>query len=106
QKAEGIQRIFTEGAELKLIPIAQWSMFAERGGLKSSMDLLPTQEMANTLIALYEAREKTKADLYEITGLSDIIRGFSSGGDKTATEQQIKSQFANLRLSETQKEVQ
>jgi len=105
-QAEGVQRLFTEGVENKLIPVAQWTRFAERGGLKSAMDLLPTKEMANTLVSLYEAREKTKADLYEITGISDIIRGFSSGGAKTATEQQIKSQFANLRLSELQREVQ
>lgn len=106
QQAEGVQRIFTEGAENKLIPVAQWTRFAERGGLGSAMDLLPTKEMAETLLALYDARERTKNDLYEITGISDIVRGFSSGGSKTATEQQIKSQFANLRLSESQREVQ
>jgi hypothetical protein len=104
-KAEGIGRILAEGIENKLVPVNQWTSFAERGGLKSAMDLLPTREMAQTLIDLISTRERTKQDLYEITGISDIIRGFSSGGAKTATEQQIKSQFANLRLSEQQREV-
>ncbi len=104
-KVEALGRILQEGIENKMVPVAQWSMFSERGGLKGAMDLLPTREMAQTLKDLYEAREATKQDLYEVTGISDIIRGFSSGVSKTATEQNIKSQFANLRLSEGQREV-
>ena len=104
-RVEALGRILAEGVENKLIPVTQWSGFAERGGLKGAMDLLPTREMAQTLTELYGAREKTKQDLYEVTGISDIIRGFSSGVSKTATEQQIKSQFANLRLSDSQREV-
>jgi hypothetical protein len=48
-----------------------------------------------------------KQSLYEITGISDIVRGSSSaqGGDKTATEQRIKGQFASMRLNDMQGEV-
>ncbi len=45
-----------------------------------------------------------KQDLYEITGISDIVRGQTSASE-TATAQQIKGQFATLRLDNNQKDV-
>ena len=103
--AEGVQRILSEGTENQLIPVDQWAVHAEKGGLKGVMELLPVMEIAQTLLHLYEAREKVKADLYEITGMSDIIRG-ATNANETATAQKIKSNFVTLRLSEKQKEIQ
>lgn len=103
--AEGVGRLLSEGVENQLIPIEQWAVFGEKGGLKGVMDLLPVQEIAQTLLVLYEAREKVKGDLYEITGIADIIRG-QSNPNETATAQNIKGQFANLRLSALQGEIQ
>jgi hypothetical protein len=101
----GLARILSEGIENKLIPVETWSMFAEKGGLKGAVDLLPLQDVVSALLALHEAREKVKQDLYEITGLSDIIRGATKAAE-TATAQQIKGQFASLRLSDRQAEIQ
>jgi len=58
------------------------------------------KDIATTLLSLYEARDKVKQDLYEITGLADIIRGATKV--ETATAQEIKSKFATLRLSDIQ----
>jgi hypothetical protein len=82
-----------------------WAKFSEKGGLDGSVQYLPIKEIAETLIALYEAREKSKQDLYEITGIADIIRG-NSEPNETATAQQLKGQFAVLRISKAQNEVQ
>lgn len=103
--AKGIGRLLSEGAENKLIPVSGWAMFAEKGGLKGSMELLPVQQIAQTLVTLYQARDAVKNDIYEVTGLSDIVRG-STVASETATAQEIKSKYANLRLSETQKDVE
>jgi hypothetical protein len=103
--AEGLNRILSEGAENELIPVDQWAVHAEKGGLKGVMELLPIIEIAQTLLHLYEARDKVKSDLYEITGMSDIIRG-ATNANETATAQKIKSNFVTLRLSEKQKEIQ
>jgi hypothetical protein len=43
--------------------------------------------------------------IYEITGISDILRG-SSVASETATAQNIKTQWGTLRLKRLQKEVQ
>jgi hypothetical protein len=56
------------------------------------------------LAQCYNAREQAKQVVYEITGLSDIIRGASMASE-TATAQQIKSQYASLRLRRLQTEV-
>lgn len=100
-----LRRLLTEGIENELIPVDSWAAMAEKGGIKGAIELLPMQEIAQTLLILYETREKVLADLYQITGLSDLIRGDTKASE-TATAQQIKSNFINLRLSEKQREMQ
>lgn len=103
--AEAVQRILIEGVENTLIPVEQMAVMSEKGGLAGIMQLMPMMEIAQTLLALYEARDKVKGDLYEITGIADIIRG-QSDPNETLGAQQLKGQFANMRLSAHQNEVQ
>jgi len=102
--APGIQRMLNEGVDNTLIPVDTWAAFGERGGLKGSVDFLPLDMVVNALQQLYAAREAAKQVIYEVTGLSDIIRG-ASVASETATAQQIKSQYASLRLKEMQSDV-
>ncbi|MFI0489344.1 MAG: hypothetical protein ACH344_08705 [Yersinia sp. (in: enterobacteria)] len=102
--AEGVERLLAEGVENKLIPVKQWAVFGEKGGLKGVVDFLPLDDIMKALMGLYECREKVKADLYEITGIADILRG-QGDANETATAQGIKSRFATLRLSENQDEM-
>lgn len=101
----GLQGILSGGYDNRLVPVDAWAAFAEKGGLKGALELLPMQEIAETLLTLYDAREKVKQDLYEITGMADIIRG-ASDPSETATAQTIKSNFASIRLEDMQAEVQ
>ena len=99
-----LQRLLTEGDNNTLIPVDKWMAFSEKGGLKGSIDILPLDVIAATLINCYRAREDIKSQIYEITGISDIIRGQTSASE-TATAQQIKGQYAGLRLRSMQEEV-
>jgi hypothetical protein len=101
---QGVQRMLDEGVDNQLIPVSTWAMFAEKGGLKGTVDFLPVDAVLQALAALYQARDQSKQVIYEITGLSDIIRG-ASVASETATAQQIKSQFASLRLKHIQMDV-
>lgn len=103
--ATEVERLLSEATENRLIPVSNWAMFAEKGGLKGMTDWLPIEQVARTLLALYDARDRLKQDLYEITGFSDIIRG-ASNPSETATAQRIKTQWAGLRLRDRQREVQ
>lgn len=102
--AQGIDRLLAEGVDNQLIPVDEWAMFAESGGLAGSFALLPMVEILQVLQGLYEAREKVKQDLYEITGMSDIIRG-ANDPSSTATAERIKSNFASIRLRDMQSDV-
>jgi|SRR5215472_2296787 len=100
---DGIKRMFLEGTENELVPVNQWATFAQLGGLKGTMDMLDVTGMAETLEKLIGVRAQAKNDLYEVTGLSDIIRG-SSVATETATAQQLKSQWGTMRLRARQGE--
>jgi len=99
-----LQRLMTEGENNALIPVDKWMAFGEKGGLKGSIDLLPLDTLADALLQCYRARTEIKNQIYEITGLSDIIRGASMASE-TATAQQIKGQYASLRLRAMQEDV-
>jgi len=99
-----LQRLMTEGDNNALIPVDKWAAFGEKGGLKGSIDLLPLDTIAQALIQCYQARQDIKAQIYEITGISDIIRGQTMASE-TATAQQIKGQYAGLRLRSMQEDV-
>lgn len=103
--APALGQLLAGGYENRLVPVDQWAAFAEKGGMKGAIAFLPMEEIATTITTLYEAREKVKADLYEITGMADIIRG-ASDPSETATAQTIKSNFASIRLDDMQAEVQ
>ena len=99
-----LQRLLTEGDNNTLIGTDKWQAFSEKGGLKGSIDLIPIDTFAATLIQCYQAQTNIKATVYEITGISDIIRG-QGAASETATAQQIKGQYAGLRLRSMQENV-
>ena len=100
-----ITELVDSGAENIMIPVANWAAFAQAGGMGGAISFMPIREVAEVVRALYEARARVKADLYEITGISDIMRG-QGDANETATAQRIKGQFGTMRLKERQSEVQ
>ena len=99
-----IARVFTEAANTDLIAVKNWQAFAEKNGLKGSIDIVDLAPIANALAAAYEAMEQIKGQVHEITGISDIVRGQTSPSE-TATAQQIKGQYVGLRMRDMQKAV-
>jgi hypothetical protein len=96
-----LQRLLTEGDNNTLIPADKWMAFSEKGGLKGAIDLLPIDMIAAALMEAYKARADIKNQIYEITGISDIVRGQGQASE-TATAQRIKGQYAGLRLQSMQ----
>ena len=102
--ATGISRMLTEGYDNQLIPVDNWAMFAEKGGLKGQVDWLPLEAITTALRELNAAREVIKGQIYELTGIADIVRGASKASE-TLGAQQIKAQFASVRIKKLQDEV-
>jgi hypothetical protein len=102
--AGDVQKALDLAGEAQVIPVKSWAAF---GGQKLSDMIvwLPIQDTVNTLTALQALREKVKADAYEVTGLSDILRG-STQASETATAQQIKARWGSIRVRTRQQDVQ
>jgi hypothetical protein len=103
-KEDAIKRMMTEGVENDLIPVDNWAMFGEKGGMKGSVDWFPVDMIVGTLGQLKELRDETIQLLYQVTGLSDIMRGASSGVRESATAQSLKAKFASIRIQALQDE--
>ena len=92
------------GEDNDLVPVSKAAAWKENGGFDKAIWWMPIQQAAAVLRELYTARDQAKQTIYEITGISDIVRG-ASVATETATAQQIKSQFASVRLQRMRDDV-
>lgn len=99
-----LARLFKEGANGDLVPVANFAAFAEKSGLAGSIDIMDLTPIFNALKAAYEAEEQAKQQVYELMGISDITRGASDPGE-TYGAQKLKGQYGNMRLRNKQDEV-
>lgn len=83
-------------------PITNAELWAAHGGLEGAIAFWPIEKFVAAVRELYVAREQTKQAIYEITGISDIVRGASKSSE-TATAQQIKTQWGSLRIQKAQR---
>jgi len=94
-----------DGDDNSLMPADKSSAIAAEKGFQNAIWFMPVEQLIKVLRELYSAREQCKQVIYEITGISDIIRG-STNANETATAQNIKSQWGTMRLQRMQGEVQ
>jgi len=97
-------RLFTEGSNGNLLPVKNWAAFAEKNGLKGQVDVYDLTPIAKALEAVYLAAEQQKQQVYEIMGIADIVRG-SSDPNETLGAQELKGQYASMRLRAMQADV-
>jgi len=71
--------------------------FGDRGGFAGALFSLPLQEAAAVLQALEARKVILKNEIFEITGISDVMRG-DSQVHVTATAERLKGSFGSLRL--------
>jgi len=93
------------GEDNDLIPAQNVSALLDRGGLDKAIWMLPVDHTIMVIRELIQHREQVKQTIYEITGISDILRG-ASVASETATAQQIKNKWGTLRIQRLQAEVQ
>lgn len=94
-----------KGGDNDLIAAANVTALLERGGLDKAIWMMPIDTAALVLKELYVQRDATKQVIYEITGISDIMRS-ASDPNETFGAQRIKTQWGTQRLQRMQKEVQ
>ena len=75
------------------------------GAAESLIATTPVDKAILLLEHLQVEKEKLKQNIYDITGISDIMRG-ATDSQETATAQKIKGLFGSLRFQTRQKKVQ
>lgn len=99
-----IERIFTEEVDNKIIAKPGMREFMEKGGFKGAIDWIPIEMFVNALDKLRTYRQDLIQQIYELTGISDIMRG-SSKASETLGAQELKAQYGSVKLQHLQMEV-
>jgi hypothetical protein len=84
-----------------LVPISNWAAF---GGSKEVIIWLPIDMIAQVITGLVALRKQVIEDIYQIMGLSDIMRG-ATDPKETLGAQQLKTEYGSSRVRDKQYEL-
>jgi hypothetical protein len=91
--------------DVTLISLADFEKLKDSGGLRGIIDFAPIEQYITALSALAERRQTIINSIYEVTGVSDVMRGSSQAGE-TATAVRQKTNFGTLRNQDRQNDMQ
>lgn len=91
--------------DVTLIALNDFDKLKDAGGINGIIDFAPIEQYINTLQVLAERRKVLIDSIYEVTGVSDIMRG-SSNAQETATAVLKKTNFGTLRNQDRQNDMQ
>lgn len=86
-----------------MVPVSNFAAFGGAGA-KDMIVWLPIDMVATTITQCVQLRKELVQDVYEITGLSDIMRGQTEASE-TLGAQQLKTQFGQVRIRDKQAEL-
>lgn len=102
--ADGLKRMFKEGLENDMIPVDNWALFAEKGGIRGQIEWVPVQDIVNTLDKLRQLRDESISLLQQISGMSDVMRGGLDNQYEGVGQSQMKAKFGSIRVQALQDE--
>lgn len=91
--------------DVTLIQVSDFQKIREKGGIDGFVGFMPIGQYIEALQALAERRAQLISAIYEITGVSDIMRG-NSDPNETATAVTKKTNFGTLRNQDRQNDFQ
>ena len=81
--------------------MAEWS---DRGGIQKMIDWFPVEQVVKALQGAILVRKELIQDVYQLIGISDILRG-QSDPNETLGAQELKAQTGSKRLRNTKDEI-
>lgn len=91
--------------DVTLVGLSDFQKLKEAGGIAGVIDFAPIQQYIDSLATLSQRRQELQNQLFEITGVSDIMRG-NSDPNETATAVKQKTNFGSLRNQDRQNDMQ
>ena len=91
--------------DVTLVSVSDFAKLRESGGIRGIIDFVPLEQYVVALEQLSKRRQDVINNIFEITGVSDIMRGNSNSAD-TATAIIKKTNFGTLRNQDRQNDMQ
>lgn len=93
---EAVEQLIAADDDTILIPVPGAAMMAT-GGAANIVAWLPLTDVATAIQGLIAARGQLIEDFYQLSGISDIMRG-ATEAEETLGAQQLKSQYGSVRV--------
>lgn len=89
----------------QFLPYKNFAVLSQGGGLASAFQVRDLAPIAAAIQQLAQRAVSLIQSIYEITGISDVIRG-ATDPNETLGAQKLKARFGSQRMQKRQKEVQ
>lgn len=96
---------FSSAGDNELVAISGLEALSQTGGIDKAIMWWPVEQAIAVLKELYVQRDSVKSSIYEITGISDIVRG-ASNANETLGAQEIKTRWGALRIQKMQRMIE
>jgi hypothetical protein len=103
QVGKDLQNLFERDTN-ELIPVDSWAAYSDAGGVKGLIEWLPLDMVITTITSCIQARKQLIDDVYQITGISDILRG-DNDPRETATATRTKQVWGSSRVRCKQRDI-
>lgn len=101
--ADAIEEVLRSEDDTIIVPVAAAALSA--GSATGFVTWMPLADIATAIQGLIEARGKLIEDFYQLSGISDIMRG-ATEAEETLGAQQLKSQYGSVRVRDKIDELQ
>jgi hypothetical protein len=98
--SQAIEAAMSPNNKNVLIPIESWAALSDKG-VDGVVVWMPLKDVVEALRGCIELRNQLIQDVYQITGISDVVRG-QTDPDETLGAQQLKSQWGSIRVEDRQ----
>lgn len=102
--ADNLKQMFNMGLDNDLIPVENWALFGENGGLAGQVEWLPIADIVSALQQLISVRDQTIALLQQITGMTDVMRGSLDNQYEGVGQTETKTKFGSVRIQALQEQ--
>ena len=102
--ASNLGTMFDSSGDNQLIPVENWALFGENGGIQGQIEWLPLADVVGALQQLIGVRDQTIALLQQTTGMSDVMRGSLDNQYEGVGQTETKTKFGSVRIQALQEQ--
>tara|TARA_R110002153_G_scaffold274037_1_gene446790 strand:- start:27515 stop:29743 length:2229 start_codon:yes stop_codon:yes gene_type:complete len=102
--ADNIKQMMSGTTDNQLIPVENWALFGENGGIAGQIEWMPIEAVVNAIQTLSGIRDSTISLLQQITGMTDVMRGALDNQYEGVGQTDQKAKFASVRIQALQEQ--